>query len=50
MPIRIGYYPTKKGNRNSFATNYRDDDKAYSRQYYSKDIFKDGKLREFKIF
>ena len=50
MPIRIGYYPTKKGDRNSFATNYRDDHKAYSRQYYSKDIFKDEKPREFKVF
>ena len=50
MPIRIIYYPTKKGDRNSFATNYRDDDKAYSRQYYSKDIFKDGKPKNLKYF
>jgi hypothetical protein len=50
LPIRIEYYPTKKGERNSFATNYRDDHKAYSRQYYSKDIFKDEKPREFKVF
>lgn len=48
LPIRIEYYPTKKGERNSFATNYRDDHKAYSRQYYSKDIFKDGKPKNLK--
>lgn len=27
-PIRIEYYPTKKGERNSFAINYRDDGRA----------------------
>lgn len=31
-PIRIEYYPTtKKGERNSFAINYRDDVRANSR-------------------
>ena len=31
-PIRIEYYPTsKKGERNSFAINYRDDVRANSK-------------------
>jgi DNA-binding HxlR family transcriptional regulator len=46
-PIRIEYYPTEK---ELALQPIIDMMAAYSMQYCSKDIFKDGKPREFKVF
>lgn len=47
-PIRIEYYPTEKGI--ALQQPIIDMMAAYSMQYCSKDIFKDGKPRECKVF
>jgi DNA-binding HxlR family transcriptional regulator len=44
-PTRIEYYPTEKGLA---LQPILDMMAAYSMKYYSKDIFKDAKPREFK--